>query len=451
MYQRMFEGNVDFNKVDANWQKELVSRIAAAGSTKEEMIAVLNDLVVVNSKSINDTIDAAKNPNLVEVPYMEEIDNKVRSGAVATTDYTKIKLLPGRLALDAIELSVRGAKDEMKPKDRCKFCGRPVRQEVKGKNKVLVIEDLLTSLRNETAIYAYRKLDEKIKSSMSNELMAYQTQDVRLHNSLKFLASRYDDAMHIDNGDKKGMKKAIVRMSRNLIRNYSHADVRSLYKEAFLASRYKDVKTGAEMTNSFYMAFTSEAAEYFVNRYNPNGTFENRVYKFGGGKAKVGQHITFVNGISEDGFYTETKVNGAYTLGINNDIQAVVRKPIRNMIPEAQYDDHAVFMELKPNQSQKIEDMAALIERARASNANFSVVYRNRITKKVQKTPADSDLWLYANHTPIAALYNAMNHGGISHYESFLANKDMSVDQIEIFISNKAGKRNHVFVLGHTK
>ena len=451
MYKRMFEGNVDFNKVGADWQEELISRIAAAGSTKEEMIAVLNDLVVVNSKSINDTIDAAKNPNLVKVPYMEETRNKTRSGAVASADHVKIKLLPGQLALDAIQLSVRGAKDEMKPEDRRKVCGRPVRQEVKGKSKVFVIEDLLTSLRNETAVYAYGKLDEKIKSSMSNELMAYQTQDVRLHNSLKFLASRYDDAMHIENGDKKGMKKAIVQMSRNLVRNYSRADVRSLYKEAFLASRYKDVKTGAEMTNSFYMAFTSEAAGYFVDRYNPNGTFENRVYKFGGGKAEVGQHVTFVNGISEEGFYTETKVNGTYKLDINNDIQAVIRKPVRNMIPEARYDDQVVFMELIPNQTQKIEDMAALIERARASKANFSVVYRNRTTKEVQKSISGADLWLYANHTPIARLYNPINEGGVSYYEASLANKNLSVDQVEIFISNKAGKRNHVFVIGHTK
>jgi len=446
-YKRMFEGDVDFDVINENWKEELVARIAAAGDTKEEMIGVLQDLVVVNSKAINDTIDAAKNPGHSFTPYMEEMRSQIRSGSVAMKDYTEIKLLPGRLALDALKLSVRGAKDEMKPEERRKFCGRPVRKEMKGQDKICVIEDLLTSLKNETAAYAYQKLDEKIKSSISNELLAYQTEDPALYHSLKFLASRYDDAMHIENGDKKGMKKAIVRMSRNLIRNYSHADARNLYKEAFLASRYKDVKTGTEMTNSFYMALTSEAAGYFIDRYNPDGIAENRVYKFGGGKAKVGQKITFVNGISEDGFYAETKLNGTYVLAINNGLEAVVRKPVRDMVPEAMYDDTAAFLELVPNQ--KIADMVSLIEQARASKAVFSIRYRNRVTKRVQAGCVGADLWLYANKTPIAPLMNAHNHGGMSHYEAFLANKGLSVELVETFVPVQAGKRSLFFIVGH--
>ena len=448
MYTRMFAGDVNFDAVSENWKEELVARIAAAGDSKEEMIDVLKDLVVVNSKAINDTIDAAKNPGHSFTPYMEEMQGRIRSGSVSTKDYTEIKLLPGRLALDALKLSVRGTKDEMKPEERRKFCGRPVRREVKGQDKIYVIEDLLTSLKNETASYAYGKVEEKIKSSISNELMAYQTEDLALYHSLKFLASRYDDAMHIDNGDKKSMKKAIVRMSRNLIRNYSRADVRNLYKEAFLASRYKDVKTGAEMTNSFYMALTSEAAEYFVDRYNPNGVAENRVYKFGGGKARVGQKITFVNGISEEGFYAETKLNGTYVLEINNNLQAVVRKSVRDMIPEKQQDDKAVFLELVPNQ--KIADMTSLIERARTSKAVFSIRYRNRITQAVQSSCIGADLWLFANRTPIARLANAANNGAMSHYEAFLANQKLSVEEVETFVPVQVGKRSHVFVIGHT-
>lgn len=443
-YERMFEGNVDFNGIESSYQEEFVKRVAAAGDTAEEMIDVLKDMNVIISKSMNDTIDAAKNGAKVNVPYMDSFRMQYRSGSVATKDYATIKLLPGQLALAPLQLSIKGAGSIPAGCKENPF-KRTIRKEKKGKKLIVVAEDLLTAVRNEAVGYAYQKLSENLKASILGDLQAYQTQDVRLYNSLKSLASWYDDAMHID-GDKKAMKKAIVHMSRNLVRNYSR--VSALFPEAYLASKYTDKKTGAERTNSYYMAFTAEAVEYFVRHYNPNGEFENRVYKFGGGKAKVGQKIHFENGIAADGFYADTKVNGDFVLGIDNEINAVIRKPVKDMVPEVQYDDSIVFLSLIPDQ--KVGDMTALMEKARAAKAVFSVQYRNRITKQIQEDCGNADLWLFANHTPIARLANAGNSGGMSYYEMFLAGRQLTVEQIETFVAIQVDKRSHVFVIGHT-
>lgn len=440
-YERMFEGNVDFNGVEGTYQTDFLARVAAAGDSKEEMIDVLKDLNVVISKSMNDTIDAAKNGAKVRVPYMDSFRVKYRSGAVATKDYAAIKLLPGQLKLAPLKLSIRG-QEEVPAKQRSEIFRRPVKREKKGKNNVWVAEDLLTAVRNETAVYAYQQLQEKLQDKIDEEIKSYQTADVPLYNSLKFLAESYDAAMHIDGGDKKAMKKAIVQMSRNLIRNNSRADSRNLFQEAYLASCYTDKKTNSVRTNSYYMALTHEATKYFVDRYNPEGVFENRIYKFGGGKAKVGQRITFVKGISEDGFYAETPVNGTYTLEINNELQAVIRRPVQDMIPEAEYDDKVVFMELIPR-NHTHEETVELLEKARAAKAPFTVRY-------VQTAGSNRDnLWLIAGTTLIAELRNPSNKGGRSRYEQFLAGKHIMPEQVEILLPTKADRLKRIFVTGH--
>lgn len=438
-YERMFEGNVDFNGIEGTYKADFLARVAAAGDSKEEMIDVLKDLNVVISKSMNDTIDAAKNGAKVHVPYMDSFRVKYRSGAVATKDYAAIKLLPGQLKLAPLKLSIRG-QEEVPAKQRSEVFRRPVKREKKGKNNVWVAEDLLTAVRNETAVYAYQQLQEKLQDKIDEEIKSYQTADVLLYNSLKFLAESYDAAMHIDGGDKKAMKKAIVQMSRNLIRNNSRANSRNLFQEAYLASCYTDKKTNSVRTNSYYMALTHEATKYFVDRYNPEGVFENRIYKFGGGKAKVGQRITFVKGISEDGFYAETPVNGTYTLEINNELQAVIRKPVVDMIPDAEYDDSVVFMQLM---DKDVEAAVGLIEKARAAKARFGIRYYK---------PAGAlhdNLWLVAGKTPIARIANPSNKGGRSRYETMIANRFVSIDQIEILPPRKQGDVARAFAVGH--
>ena len=439
-YERMFVGNNNFAGIEDTFRKDFIKRVAESGNTKEEMIDVMKDLNVIISKAMNDTIDAAKNPGSVDMPFMDNFRANYRSGAVATKDYAKIKLLPGQLALAPLQLSIRGAKDAVPAGKNGNPFKRTARLERKGKQSVWVVEDLLTSVRNETAVYAYQKLGESLKASILGDLQSYQTQDVQLYKSLKHLAECYDATMHIENGDKKAMKKAIVQMSRNLIRNNSRADSRNLFQEAYLASQYTDRKSNSVRTNSYYMAFTHEAANYFVGKYNPDGMFENRIYKFGGGKARVGQRITFVNGISEDGFYAETKVNGTYTLEINNDLQAVIRKPVVDMIPDAEYDDSVIFMQLM---DKDVEAAVGLIEKARAAKARFGIRYYK---------PAGAlhdNLWLVAGKTPIARIANPSNKGGRSRYETMIANRFVSIDQIEILPPRKQGDVTRAFAVGH--
>ena len=441
-YERIFKGNVDFNGIETSYQEEFVKRVAAAGDTAEEMIDVLKDMNVIISKCMNDTIDAAKNGAKVNVPYMDSFRMQYRSGAVATKDYAAIKLLPGQLALAPLQLSIKGAGSIPAGRPENPF-KRTIRKEKKGKKVVTVAEDLLTAVRNEAAVYAYQKIAENLKTSILGELQAYQTQDVRLHHSLKFLSEAYDSVMHIENGDKKAAKKAIVHMSRNLVRNYSPTS--ALLPETYLASKYIDKKTGAERTNSYYMAFTAEAVEYFVKHYNPDGEFENRVYKFGGGRARVGQKIRFENGISADGFYADTKVNGNFVLGIDNDINAVIRKPVKDMVPAATYDDSAVFLELLTGDA--TAKVVELIEKARAAKAPFTIRYINKITGRIQDSPLCANLYLLAGSTKIAELRMPRNQGGISHYENFLAGKQVSIGLIEILPPRK-DKYTRTYVMG---
>lgn len=441
-FTRMFNGNTNFGAMEASWKEDFIKRVAESGNTKEEMIDVMKDLNVIISKAMNDTIDAAKNPGSVDMPYMDSFRTNYRSGAVATKDYAKIKLLPNQLALAPLQLSIRSAKDAVPGGKNGNPFKRTARKEQQGKSTVWVVEDLLTAVRNETAVYAYQKLNESLKASILGDLQSYKTQDERLYKSLKHLAECYDSVMHIENGDKKAMKKAIVQMSRNLIRNNSQADPRNLFQEAYLASQYTDRKSNSVRTNSYYMAFTHEAANYFVRKYNPDGMFENQVYAFDGNiKAKIGQRIHFVKGISTDKcFHAETPVNGAYTLMINNDLQAVIRKPVVDMIPNAEYDDTVVFMQLM---DKDIETAVGLIEKARAAKARFGIRY--------YKPAGDSrdNLHLIAGKTPIARIVNPSNQGGRSRYESMIANRFVTVDQIEILPPRKQGDITRVFVVGH--
>ena len=110
-YERMFVGNNNFAGIEDTFRKDFIKRVAESGNTKEEMIDVMKDLNVIISKAMNDTIDAAKNPGSVDMPFMDSFRANYRSGAVATKDYAKIKLLPGQLALAPLQLSIRGAKD----------------------------------------------------------------------------------------------------------------------------------------------------------------------------------------------------------------------------------------------------------------------------------------------------------------------------------------------------
>lgn len=444
-YERMFEGNVDFNGIEGSYQKEFVEKVAAAGATKEEMIDVLKDLNVVISKSMNDTIDAAKNGAKVYVPFMENIRNTFRSGAVATKDYAEISLIPGQLALAPLKLSVRGTKDEMKSAESRKFCGRPVRVEEREKNQVFIVEDLLTSLRNETATYAYAMLQDHLKAQILTDMKLYRVTDMRLHNSLRYLSQRYVSAMRIKDGDRKSIKRAIVQMSRNLVHNYSSKGA-CLFQEAYAASCYKDKKTNADRTNSYYMAFTAEAVNYFVTKHCPDKMFENRVYKFGRGKAQIGQKITFVNGISADGFYTETKVNGTYKLEINNKLQAIIRKPVKEMIPVPEYDDTVVFMELQTVDRSGKE--FELLEKSRADGSQFTVRYVNYLTGKVQNDFHRADLWLVSGSTKIAKISTPVNNAGIPYYDQFLANQNISVKQLEVLPATNTA-RARIYMIGH--
>ena len=69
-----------------------------------------------------------------------------------------------------------------------------------------------------------------------------------------------------------------------------------------------------------------------------------------------------------------------FIFGIDNNIDAVIRKPVKDMVPAATYDDSAVFFELlTKDATQKIVE---LIEKARTAKAPFTIRYINKVTGK---------------------------------------------------------------------
>lgn len=439
--KKVFGGYVDFDEkivvdtVEMSHHDLILELVATAPVTDEAFELISYCMNPYISKCQNDVIDAAKNGAKVLVLFLKKFQTYFRSGAVSKFDWLKISLVKGgKLALNPIKLSVRGAKDEMKPGQRSMYSARPMRREYHkdpelGKYYVHVIEDLLTSCRNEAGVYAYRLLEEAMSQKVVNEMDTYTTKDPVLHENLKFLGSMYMNLMSAIYCNKKTAKQAVVSMARNLVRNYAYLDTKYMFREAYRASHYE--ADGEMQVNSFYLAFTSEALRHFLTKYCKDTKFRNRVYRFGNGLAYIGQKITFIDGLSDDKeFYTESKVNGTFALTIDGDGEAAIEMPLESMIPEVKYDDTAAAVELRIPKDQSWETLVDKISRARQnSKYTFNFRWVNDKTKAVVNDWHGASLWLCANDKPVAGVYDPKS--GVSYIRRFLINRDFFVEQME--------------------
>jgi hypothetical protein len=75
------------------------------------------------------------------------------------------------------------------------------------------------------------------------------------------------------------------------------------------------------------------------------------VYKYGGGIAYVGQKIVLENGHSKDGFFVDsTKINGEFTLEMNEYGKPIISRKVIDMIKRPEVDkDIAVFRIFNPS------------------------------------------------------------------------------------------------------
>lgn len=447
-----FGGNVDFGKTvvvdgkELSYNKLMELVVAGAEVTVERYMDICLWMSTYTSKCMNDVIDAAKTGYRVIVLFLDKFQKVYRSGAVSKGDYAAIKMTPGKLGLEPIKLSVRGAKDEMPFEQRKWLSGRAVREEKhkseEGTYYTYVVEDFLTAVRNEIALEAYDLLQAEMKKSIIPKLSGYQTQNIALANDLKYLSSMYTNYMKSQDADKKTAKARITNMARTLC-CMSGINPDNYFKEIYRVSSNKN-EDGSVSMNGFYLAFTPEAIRFYVETYCPDIKFQNKVYRFGNASGKLGQRIKFVNGVSEDGFYTESKVNGTYTLMINSNCEAIIERSVKEMIPPVIHDATAIAFELTTGSEQKTEEIMKRIEKARLSKAKFTIRYVND-KEEITDNFRGSHLWLVANDKPICSLYNRREK---NLFEKYVAGQAVEIEQVDLSV-RKGGKEYMVMVIGH--
>lgn len=181
--------------------------------------------------------------------------------------------------------------------------------------------------------------------------------------------------------------------------------------------------------NGFYLAFTPEAIKYYIDTYCPDAKFENAVYCFGGSMAKIGQRIAFVDGVSEDGFFTESKVTGTYALTINGNCEPVIERSVKEMIPVVDHDATAIAFELQTKNAKETTETMNRIEKARLSNAAMSIRYVNA-DNKIVNSCYGAHLWLVADNKPLCRLYTPNVKGSL--FEKLLCGKAIELEQVDV-------------------
>ena len=440
-YKRAYMGNVNFEGKEKTFIDDFLLAVSKAGNSKQEVIDILLDLNVIISKCMNDIIDAAKTGDKVEVPFMTLLEGRVRSGAVAVDDYGKIELMKGdSTELQPLQLSIgempKGIKDS------------PFKVPFKyDENGVIVFQDLLVELRNEALKYGYQKVKEALTSSIDDPFGAYETCDADFKGVLDMFSSQFVDMMEGKMTDRKSAKIAIVNMARAIAKKYSSVKDSQLIFEARLASYYTNKKTKKLDSNSFYLAFTHEIATYFVNKYCPDKMFTSRIYKNGGGYGRIGQEITFEDGFSKDGFYCETPITGTYTLEVSNHGNAVVRRPVKDMIPEKTINK-GVFVEIvnlssiKGIPNRKADDIIDIVESARSGDSTFTFSYVNEKTGEVSKDYHGARMCILIDGQPKFKIRTPLSG---SYFERFLYGKTLKVTQTELGSRNKT---DIIYLLG---
>lgn len=356
-YQCMFGDNANFCGREHSFAHDFKYAVQHSYYTPVEVDRILKDLVVIISKVSNDTIDAGKKGNHVVIPFYKEIGDNVRSGIVASEDNVEFHLQPGTFELSDLQLTKEGFKHRDADDDR---------------PNPYVLMDPLTIVKNNVVKYGYDKMHEFLTHNSDGSDFVfkgfgsdYQYQNIFLHNFLQFCSSVYANFMHDARNNKALCKESMVNMVRNVGYNVAKVDSETLLYEAASASYY-----GENKQNSFYLSLASETYSHYLNKYCKDMMFERKLYGFGDfPKVEVGATLTFVDGICDNTYYTSDRLNGTFTVAVNNKGEAIIRKPFVQMIPSMKRNDNRVLFVVNTT-SKNHESLIASLERARASKKN---------------------------------------------------------------------------------
>ena len=424
-YKPMFGINASFVGIEDTYCDTYIQAVKKCRFTQNDIDAFLLDLIIIGSKSINDTIDSTKNGNKVHIPFWDELKAAWRSGVVAAEDEVSFELVPGQLKLSDLVLTAVNKEH----KD-----GEPI-----------VLLDTMSRVRNLVAKYAYREIGKLLAKPCEYALRTYNTQDISLNQYLSWMASSYSTIMRDGANNKQICKAVLSQMIRNIGRNYAHVSDNVLFKEAASASFYGQNR---EHQSSFYLSLVSEAFEYYLDQYAPNAMFELPVYGFSHKRIVIGSTVTFVNGISADGYYAAHKINGTYKVLLNDAQRVVIRKAMADMIPEKNIDDSMVMMTVNvssknyKNAIEAYEAYVDMLEKSRIANETVSTrIYKNdrgfaRVALLVNRKNADGRVQkvstdLYLGKNDVWNDENDVRHYGSEYYMNLVGDKDINVVAIQ--------------------
>lgn len=334
--------DVSFVGKERSYTDEILCAAHNCNWSKTSCIRFLWDLNAVLSKSMNDVIDAAKNGAKVFVPFLELIQMRVRSSAVRTTDYAKIELSRSSLSIKSYT-DVCGSKESL--------------EEQENGLKILKNDPIATMKRHILGL-AWERLQKVMEEPIESDLKEISGGKM-IDSSLKRLAAFYKDLMKSDGNNKAIAKKMVVSMVYALLRKNGITDPEQILGLVYNASAYQSGSVCAH--TSFYTAFV-ELVYHYVVKFCKDVRFKIRVYKFNGGQAYIGQQVTFVNGVSSDGFYVDQKLNGTFFLEMDNKFRPIISRPVLDMIPKKEGNQRyamvrllkQVFQEKDPKDSKKI-------------------------------------------------------------------------------------------------
>lgn len=334
-YRRLFTVNgsndlgvdVSFVGKEKSYVDEFKLAVRMSDWSIESCIRMLWDLNAVLSKSMNDVIDAAKNGAQVEVPFLSEIGSRVRSSAVATRDYAEIRM----------------SRSELKIESFTDVCGS-VESKMEQKKMNILVNDPIGIMKHRIFELAVVRLRRSLKEEVEQDLEEVSG-GISLDRSMKLLADFYQDLMKGEGNDKALAKRQVINMAYALLSQSKINDPEKLLGIVLKASNYVKEDEVPHKYSSFYAQFV-EIVQHYVEKFCKDARFEMRVFKFGGGKAMLGQKVSFVNGVSEDGFYVKSRVTGEFCLELDKYNKPIISRSVMDMIPQYEGNNKVAVMKV---------------------------------------------------------------------------------------------------------
>lgn len=348
--------DVSFVGKEHTYVEEILNAAHNCNWTKESCIRFLWDLNAVLSKSMNDTIDAAKNGAKVLVPFLERIQERVRSSAVRTTDYAEIELSRSELAIKSYT-DVCGSKESLA-------------EQEKGIN--ILKDDPIATMKRYILALAWERLQEAMAEPIESDLEEISG-GKKIDSSIRRLAEFYKDLMKSDGNNKAAAKKMVVSMVYALLRKNGITDPEQILGIVYRASAYQ--KGSVHAHTSFYTAFV-ELVQHYVVKFCKDMRFETRVYKFNGGTAYIGQQVTFVNGISADGFYVDQKLDGTFSLEMDSKFRPIISRPVLDMIPQKEGNQKFAMLRLWKQSFKEIDPETGKVIKTIDMDPSFDPIQR---------------------------------------------------------------------------